>query len=161
MIQYTYKIRQLVTQDIGGQTKIVVKILYTVLGRDLDTGTEASIPDSADLVYSEGAEFTDFSLLTETQVLGWLNSVLDSSIVLSHQQRLQTSLSELNQQRSLNTTLITQLPWMPATDEPVADQNIIITNLDSLAPIKGDIAPPGCYLLNPDGTLKDPSELEA
>lgn len=160
MIQYSYKIRQLVTQDRDSLTRVVVKILYTAVGKDTVSGVEATVPDQVDLEFSSGAEFTDFGSLTETQVLGWLNSQLDSVSVTTHQTRLQAEIAERNQQVALNTQLVTQLPWMTSEVDPVPDQAIIFTNLDSLRPVKELPEPPGCYLLNPDGTLKDPSEIQ-
>lgn len=152
---YTYKITQLVTEDHQPMTQVVRKILFSVTA-DRNTGVVASLADSVDLSLPNG-EFTDFSQLTESQVMTWLNAALTPQMAADHQSRLDQRLAKLEQQRQLNALLVTNLPWTTVNpaDLPVPNQPMIVT--EDLNPnINWVPVEPGCYLLNPDGTLKEP-----
>ncbi len=152
---YTYKIRQLITEDHAPHTLVVRRILFTVTA-DAGPGLVADIAESLDLSMPEGS-FTDFSQLTESQVMTWLNSGLTPQIAADHKSRLDEKIQRLTAAKQLNTQLITHLPWtvLDPADLPVPNQLLTVT--ESLDPNPNwQFFEPGCYLLNPDGTLKSP-----
>lgn len=152
---YQYRVQQLVTQDLQDQTRVVVKIYYSVLGTSADGQITCTINDSMDIAYTGSESFTAFEQLSESQVLGWLNANLDMNTVMHHRALLDSNISRMAAQAAVNATLVTQLPWAPPPleGEPVPDQKYD-SILDSTVPAPGSLEPPGCYLLNPDGSLK-------
>ena len=156
MNSYSYKIRQLVTQDIQGQPSVVVKILYTVSATDPTGLVTADLADSVTLPTDTiDADFIVLDQLSESTVITWLNAALTSSIIDQHRVKLDTEITGLLEIAALNTTLINQLPWDTVEDgaDLVPNQPLALIFTAGMLPTT-DTTPPDIYQIGPDGKLR-------
>ena len=101
----TYKVRQLKqTPQVGDYSGVVNNIMWSVVGTD---GTNTVVLDgSSPITLSEGGSFTDFSALTESQVLGWVNEALKEQGQALIRTNLQKALDKLDGVVDADT-----MPW--------------------------------------------------
>ena len=75
---YNWKVTNLYTLDEGTETDYVVTALYEVTGIEQSGGVEytASLSNSAQFEVVQGATFIPYADLTNTIVVGWIQSQL-------------------------------------------------------------------------------------
>ena len=75
---YNWKVTNLFTLDEGVETNYVVTALYEVVGVETVSGTEytASLSNSAQFEVTEGSTYIPYEDLTNTLVVGWIQSQL-------------------------------------------------------------------------------------
>ena len=158
MNSYHFTIRQFVTQDIPGYDRVVTKILYNMTAVDPTGDVYTMLSDSVDVTPGDLTQrFIHFEQITRSEATIWLNSALTPQVIDAHRAKLDAELIRIRDAMLANTTLVTHLPW-DETVEGVAtipDQQLIPPGGDSLTPeVDSTTTPPGCYLLNSDGSLK-------
>ena len=96
------KTNSLFTSNVAGQTNVVTIVRYQVLATD---GTHtATRGGQTQLTYVEGAPFTPFSNLTESQIVTWIQTSIGADQI----ERIQSQLD-----RDLN--IIANPPTRPTT----------------------------------------------
>jgi hypothetical protein len=91
-----------------GQTNVVSNVHWVISGTD--ETNNASVYGSQPLTYTAGSPFTAYSGLTESIVLGWLQSAMGAEQVTAIQANLDNQISNL-----ANPPIITPpLPWTSA-----------------------------------------------
>jgi hypothetical protein len=75
---YNWQVKNLFTIDEGTETDYVVTALYEVIGIEQSGGVEyaASLSNSAQFEVVQGATFIPYEDLTNTLVVGWIQSQL-------------------------------------------------------------------------------------
>jgi hypothetical protein len=75
---YNWQVTNLFTLDEAVETNYVVTALYEVVGVETVSGTEytASLTNSAQFEVVQGATFIPYADLTNTLVVGWIQSQL-------------------------------------------------------------------------------------
>jgi hypothetical protein len=156
MNSYHFNITQLVTEDRLDYSRVVVKIHFNMTAQDESRLVTAQLADSVVLpTDSLDQGFTNFQQLTKSQATLWLNSALAQQTIADYRTRLDAELVKITIAQQSNTTLVTHLPWDEVVEgvATIPDQRLIPPESASLTP-DVDTTPPGCYLLNPDGSLK-------
>ncbi len=157
MNSYHFTITQLVTEDRLGYERVVTKIYFNMTAQDSTGLVRTQLADSVVLPIGDLAQqqFVSFEQITKTQATEWLNSVLDTSTIDAYRSRLDAELIRLTDAMSVKTTLVTHLPWDDVVEGvlTIPDQLLIPAVAASLTPATSTDHP-GCYLLNPDGSLK-------
>ena len=75
---YNWQVKNLFTIDEGTETDYVVTALYNVTGIETESGTEytASLSNSAQFEVVQGDTFIPYADLTNTIVIGWIETQL-------------------------------------------------------------------------------------
>jgi hypothetical protein len=156
MNSYYFTITQLVTEDRPGYERVVTKIYFNMTAQDSTGLVRTQLADRVDLTVGDlTQQFISFEQITRTQATEWLNSVLDTATIDSYRLRLDAELTRLADAMSAKTTLVTHLPWDETVEGvlTIPDQLLVPPVANSLTPATSTDHP-GCYLLNPDGSLK-------
>jgi len=158
MNSYHFTITQLVTEDREGYDRVVTKIMYNMNAVDETGAVYTQLADSVDIVPGDLAQrFIHFEQITKSEATIWLNAAINPTIIDQQRAKLDAEIERIRESLLANTTLVTHMPW-DETIEGVAtipDQQLIPPGGDSLNPdVSSTNTPPGCYLLNPDGSLK-------
>ena len=116
---YSWKINHLIVKDQDSLTRVVNSVHYTVRatqGEQFVEHTDEVIIPTGDLT----ASFTEFTALTEEQVMSWVMSTFSveqlSGILAQLDQRLATMINP-------PLRISGDLPWLPSTGLP--DQPVI------------------------------------
>lgn len=156
MNSYHFTISQLVTEDRPGYDRVVTKIHFNITAVDPTGDVYTMLADSVDLPTGDLTQrFINFEQITRSEATIWLNSALAPEVIDGYRATLDAELIKLAEAMAVKTTLVTHMPW-DETVEGVAtipDQLLVPAVSSSLTPATST-EPPGCYLLNPDGTLK-------
>ena len=156
MNSYHFTITQLVTEDRPGYDRVVTKIMYNMNVIDETGAIYTQLHDSVDVVPGDLSQrFIHFEQITKSEATIWLNAALSSQVIDAHRAKLDAEVERIRTALQANTTLVTHMPWDETVDgvATIPDQQLIPPGGDRLTPYL-DTTPPGCYLLNPDGTLK-------
>lgn len=102
--------------EVDGETDVVFTVHWTL------TGSESAVVDGVDKVYvgsvygsqavpvDPEASFTPYADLTETQVIGWVQSAMGAEQVASYEANVATQIAN-----QINPPVVTPpLPWAPA-----------------------------------------------
>lgn len=156
MNSYNFTISQLVTEDRPGYDRVVTRIMYNIIAVDPMGDVYTQLADSVEVVPGDLAQrFIHFEQITRSEATIWLNAAINPTIIDQHRAKLDAEIIRIRTAMLANTTLVTHMPWDDTVDgvATIPDQQLIPPGGDSLNPYL-DTTPPGCYLLNPDGSLK-------
>jgi len=80
---YNWQVTNLFTLDTVSEAGYVVTVLYEVVGVETVSGTEytASLSNSAQFEVTEGSTYIPYADLTNTLVVGWIQSQLGEDAV--------------------------------------------------------------------------------
>jgi hypothetical protein len=117
-MEYTWKITQLVKQNTNDLDNIIVGTRWTVTGTDEDgyEGTfTGATPFSLNTVDSNN--FTPYDELTETQVLGWIQSVVSGSAITSYWDHISERINKsIEAEKNIRVPVDSNdLPWAPTS----------------------------------------------
>lgn len=105
-ITYTWRITELVTYpEYEGRTNVVQAVHWTLDGDDGE-GHTATISQAHGVSLEISDSFTDFSELTEAQVIGWLHEAMTPEVVAMHE----AEVAKLIQEQIASPTP-PSLPW--------------------------------------------------
>ena len=91
MINYNWKINEVITSDIEGQEDVIVKVTYTVEGEDSESGIKSLVDGYEKFMYfaHEQEEFFPFSSVTAELVIKWIKEKITFSGVNAIESKIQ------------------------------------------------------------------------
>jgi hypothetical protein len=103
---YTWIIQKLVEHSPeSGNEKIVHSVEWTLKGEDA-AGNTVDLPGVTAIPYDETADFTEYSSLTELQIISWIETNTDAESLEIHRKNIDNQL--LGAAARLSQT---KLPW--------------------------------------------------
>ena len=158
MNSYNFVIQNFITQDIPGYERVVVKIVYGIEASNEDGSVITGLSDTVDLPLGDFSQrFIHFEQITRSEAMIWLNSAINPTIIDQQRAKLDAEIERIAAAMLAKTTLVTHMPWDETVDgvATIPDQQLIPPGGDSLIPeVDSTLTPPGCYLLDSDGSLK-------
>jgi len=104
--QYTWKINNLIKRTVSGQDDVVTRIGWTCVGTD---GNCVGYVSGNTPVAFNPANFTPFSSLSESAVLGWLQDAIAGDTLNKTKETIEKQIS--GQKNKENIVKDGSLPW--------------------------------------------------
>lgn len=104
---YTWVIEQMDSYpQYAGETDVVFRVHWRLNGTD-GNGHDGSVYDSVNVTYDAGSTFTPYDQLTESQVVGWVETALGQENIDANKASID---NQINQQISPSVITL-PLPW--------------------------------------------------
>ena len=103
---YTWIIQKLIDHTPeDGNEKTIYSVEWTLKGEDT-SGNTVDLPGVTAIPYDETADFTDYSSLTESQIISWIETNTDPETLEIHHKNIDNQLAASAARNSQ-----TKLPW--------------------------------------------------
>ena len=136
MTTYNFNVHQLeIAPLLNGLEKVVTRIQYTYTGTD-ENGITATIPGGINMPEPLPDNFKNFDLLTEAEVVLWLESAVDTNM-------LNTIIDNSISEKTTPKYVAVKSPWIPVettttTEAPVTpvEETTTTTNEAPVTPVE-------------------------